>query len=593
MTLEIGLTLGIIVMALVLFATEKFRVDLIALIVLLVVSITGLVSKDEVFSGFANPAVITIWAVYIVSGGLFKTGVADILGSFILRLSGTGEARLIAVIMLVCGIMSAFMNNVGAVAVLMPAVIGISNKTKIPVSKLLIPLAFSSLLGGKMTLIGTPANILAQGILVERGLPSFGFFEITPMGAIALLTGIIYMVLIGRHLLPVRVTASDSEVSKQLRPYIGEVQVNPQSSLVGKNLYESKLGEEYDLNVLSVHRDGNLLPGLHRDFIIEQNDRLILEGSVRNLITAQDDLNLRIQPDPDIDLVDLDTEDSYIFEATLSPRSKIDGRTLKEVRFRDRFGFTALAIWRHGDVITERLRDIPLHFGDSLLLQGPPGRVAALNDGNEFLVMQHVDIEKRGRKNKAPLAAGIMLLVIALAIFSDLGIATSMVIGSVLMVLTGCLTMDDAYESIDWRTVFLVGGMLTLGIAMENTGTAQFLADLLLGAIGVWGPLALLAGIYLLSALITQPMSNAAAVVLMVPIAVEIALGINANILTFVMAVVIGAATSFITPVGHKANVLVFGPGHYKFFDYPRVGILLTVFLFVVSMIFLPIFWPF
>ncbi len=593
MTLEIGLTLGIIVMALVLFATEKFRVDLIALIVLLVVSITGLVSKEEVFSGFANPAVITIWAVYIVSGGLFKTGVADILGSFILRLSGTGEARLIAVIMLVCGILSAFMNNVGAVAVLMPAVIGISNKTKIPVSKLLIPLAFSSLLGGTMTLIGTPANILAQGILVEKGLPSFGFFEITPMGAIVLLTGIIYMVLIGRHLLPVRATASDSQVSKQLRAYIGEAQVNPQSSLVGKNLYESKLGEEFDLNVLSIHRDGNLITRLHRDFIIEQNDRLILEGSVQNLMTAQDDLNLSIQSDPEIDLVDLDTEDSYIFEATLSPSSKIDGRTLKEIRFRDRFGFTALAIWRHGEVITQRLRDIPLHFGDSLLLQGPPGRVAALNDGNEFLVMQHVDIEKRGRRKKAPLAAGIMLLVIALAIFTDLGIAISMVTGSVLMVLTGCLTMDDAYESIDWRTVFLVGGMLTLGIAMENTGTAQFLADGLLGAIGDWGPTALLAGIYLLSALITQPMSNAAAVVLMVPIAVEIALGINVNVLTFVMAVVIGAATSFMTPVGHKANVLVFGPGGYKFFDYTRVGILLTVLLFIASMVFLPILWPF
>ncbi len=593
MTFEIGLTLGIIFMALILFATEKLRVDLIALIVLLLVAITGLVRKEEVFSGFANPAVITIWAVYIVSGGLFKTGVADMLGAFILRLSGSGEARLIAVIMLVCGLISAFINNVGAVAVLMPAVIGIAKNTKIPVSKLLIPLAFSSLLGGSMTLIGTPANILAQGILVTRGLPSFGFFDITPMGSIILLTGIIYMVLIGRHLLPVRVTASGSQVSKQLREYIGEVQVNSKSSLVGKNLYESKLGEDYDLNVLTVHRDENLITNLHRDFILEQNDRLILEGSVQNLITAQDDLNLSIQLDSDIELLDLDTEDSYIFEATLSPRSKIVGRTLKEVRFRDRFGFTALAIWRHGDVITERLRDTPLHFGDSLLLQGPPGRVAALNDGNEFLVLQHVDLEKRKYTNKAPLAAVIMLVVIALAIFSDLGIATSMVIGSVLMVLTGCLTMDDAYDSIDWRTVFLVGGMLTLGIAMENTGTASFLADLLLGTIGDFGPLALLSGIYLLSALITQPMSNAAAVVLMVPIAVDTALGIDANILTFVMAAVIGAATSFVTPVGHKANVLVFGPGGYKFFDYTRVGILLTVFLFIVSMIFLPLLWPF
>jgi di/tricarboxylate transporter len=244
MTLEIGATLGIIFLALILFATEKMRVDLIALIVLLLASITDLVPKEEVFSGFANPAVITIWAVYIVSGGLFKTGVADMLGSLIFRLSGASEARLIAVIMLVCGIISAFINNVGAVAVLMPAVIGISNKAKIPVSKLLIPLAFSSLLGGSMTLIGTPANILAQGILVTRGLPSFGFFDITPMGSIILFTGIIYMVLIGRHLLPVRETASDPQVSKQLRAYIGEVQVNPQSSLVGKNLYESKLGEE-------------------------------------------------------------------------------------------------------------------------------------------------------------------------------------------------------------------------------------------------------------------------------------------------------------------------------------------------------------
>lgn len=592
MTFEIALTLGIIGMALFLFATERLRVDLIALIVLLAAAISGLVPKEDVFSGFANPAVITIWAVYIVSGGLFKTGVADKLGSFILRLSGSGEGRLIAVIMLVCGVISAFMNNVGAVAVLMPAVIGISNKTKIPASKLLIPLAFSSLLGGSMTLIGTPANILAQGILVERGLPSFGFFDITPMGIIALLAGIVYMVLIGRHLLPVRETASDSQVARQLRAYIGEVQVSPQSSLVGKNLYESKLGESFDLNVLSIHRDGNLITRLHRGLIIEPNDQLIVEGSAQNLMTAQEALKLSIQRDTDVSLADLDTEDSYIFEATLSPRSNIDGQTLKEVRFRDRFGFTVLAMWRHGDVITERLRDIPLHFGDALLLQGPPGRVEALNEGNDFLVLQHVDFERRNHDNKAPLAAGIMLLVIALAIFSDLGIATSMVIGSVLMVLTGCLTMDDAYESIDWRTVFLVGGMLTLGMAMENTGTAEFLSSLLLGTIGDLGPTALLGGIYLLSALITQPMSNAAAIVLMVPIAVDTALGIDANILTFVMAAVIGASTSFVTPVGHKANVLVFGPGGYKFFDYTRVGILLTIFLFLISMVFLPLIWP-
>jgi di/tricarboxylate transporter len=592
MTPDIALTLGIILIAVILFATERLRVDLVALLVLLAVSITGLVSKEEVFLGFANSAVITIWAVYIVSGGLFKTGVADILGSVILRLSGASEARLIAVIMIVCGSMSAFMNNVGAVAVLMPAVIGISKKTNIPVSKLLIPLAFSSLLGGKMTLIGTPANILAQGILLAQDLPAFSFFEITPMGAIVLVTGIIYMILLGRHLLPIRETAADPLSSNQFREYISEVQVTSESSLSGKNLYESGLGADYDLTVVSIIRDGKPLIGLHRDFVIEPDDHLIIEGSAQNLITARDDLNLTIEAEPDIELADLDTDQSYIFEATLAPRSTMVDRTLNEVRFRDRFGFTTLAIWRQGDVITDYLRDVRLRFGDSLLLQGPPGRVRALQDGKEFLVLEPVTVE-HNRKNKAPIAAGIMLLVILLAIFTDVGIAVAMVIGSVSMVLTGCLNMDEAYESIDWRTVFLVGGMLSLGIAMENTGTAEYLAGLLLGGLGGLGPLGLLAGIYLLSALITQPMSNAAAIVLMVPIAVDTALGLGVNHLTFTMAVVIGAATSFLSPVGHKANVLVFGPGGYRFFDYPRVGAVLTVALFIVSMIFLPILWPF
>jgi di/tricarboxylate transporter len=592
MTTEIALTLAIILMAIILFATEKLRVDLVALLVLLAVSITGLVSKEEVFLGFANPAVITIWAVYIVSGGLFKTGVAEAIGSIILHLSGANEARLIVVIMLVCGGMSAFMNNVGAVAVLMPAVVGISKKTGIPVSKLLIPLAFSSLLGGKMTLIGTPANILAQGILLARGLPGFGFFELTPIGAIVLATGIIYMVVIGRHLLPVRETAADPGVSMQLRDYISDVLVTSDSPLIGSNLYESRLGADYGLNVLSIIREGSPLVGLHRDVVIKENDNLIIEGSAESIIASGELLKLNIQVGREIDLADLDTEQSHIFEATLAPASTMVGRTLKEVGFRDRFGFTAIAIWRHGDVITEKLSDAELRFGDALLLQGPPGRVRTLQDGNEFLVLEPLEIEPV-RKERAPLAAGIMLLVIALAIFSDLGIATAMVFGSVAMVLTGCLSMDEAYKSIDWRTVFLVGGMLSLGMAMENTGTAQFLADLLLGALGAYGPLALLAGIYLLSALITQPMSNAAAIVLMVPIALDIAFGLGANYLTFTMAVVIGAATSFLTPVGHKANVLVFGPGGYRFFDYPRVGFLLTIALFIVSMIFLPIFWPF
>lgn len=579
-------------MAIVLFATEKLRVDLVALLVLLAVSVTGLVSKEDVFLGFANPAVITIWAVYIVSGGLFKTGVADRIGSLILRLSGSSEARLIVVIMLICGTMSAFMNNVGAVAVLMPAVIGIARQTGVPVSKLLIPLAFSSLLGGKMTLIGTPANILAQGILVARGLPAFGFFEITPMGALVLATGTLFMVIAGRYLLPVRETPSDSQIPSQIRDYISDIKITADSLLKGKSLYDSGLGADYDLTVLSVIQNGHEQIALHRDYVIQENDHLIVEGSLPNLMSAKEALNFSIAGDQNIDLAKLSNPRSHIFEATLAPRSTLVDRTLREMRFRDRFGFSAIAIWRHGDVITDRLRDVKLQFGDALLLQGHPGRVKTLQEDNQFLVLEPVEIT-RDRTNKAPIAAGIMLFVILLAMLTDFGIATAMVVGSVLMVLTGCLNMDEAYDSIDWRTVFLVGGMLSLGIAMENTGTARYLSDLLLGALGDFGPYGVLAGIYLLSALITQPMSNAAAVVLIVPIALDTALGLGVNHLTFTMAVVIGAATSFLTPVGHKANVLVFGPGGYRFFDYTRVGLPLTIALFVVSMIFLPIIWPF
>ncbi|MEW5872029.1 MAG: SLC13 family permease [Chloroflexota bacterium] len=592
MTPEIVLTLAIILLALVLFATEKLRVDVVALLVLLSVSISGLVSKEDAFLGFANPAVITIWAVYIVSGGLYKTGVADLLGSLILRLSGGNEARLILVIMLVCGTMSAFMNNVGAVAVLMPAVIGISKKTRVPASKLLIPLSFSSLLGGKMTLIGTPANILAQGILVSRGLPSFGFFDITPMGAIVLVTGIVYMVAFGRHLLPVRKTVVDPLETSRLRDYISEARVLPESVLIGKNLYQSNLGTGFDLTVLAVIRDGTPVVGPHRDFILAQDDGLILEGSAQNLIAAQEALDISIRADHDFELADLDTKQVHLFEVTLAPRSTLVGRSLNEVNFRNRFGVTALAIWRQGEIIAEHLRDEELQFGDALLLQGSPGRIQALRDGNEFLVLEPVKIN-RNWSQKAPVAAAIMLLVVLLSIFTELGIATVMVLGSVLMVLSGCLSMDEAYESIDWRTVFLVGGMLTLGIAMENTGTTRFLADKMLGVFGDLGPLGLLVGIYLLSALVTQFMSNAAAVVLIVPIAVDTALGLGVNHLTFTMAVVIGAATSFLSPVGHKANVLVFGPGGYRFFDYPRVGAALTLILFIASLIFLPLFWPF
>ncbi len=591
MTTQIAITLSIIVGALVLFGIDRFRVDVVALIVLLTVALTGLVGPEEVFAGFSNPAVITVWAVYIVSGGLFKTGVADHLGNFILRLSGNSEMRMIAVIMLACGIISAFMNNVGATAMLLPAVVSISRQTKIPVSKLLIPLSFSSLLGGKLTLIGTPANILATSIVAENGLPSFGFFDFTPIGLVVFGVGILYMVFIGRHLLPVRRAPGEELATRDLRKYISEVRVLPDGTLADRTLYESRLGADFDLTVIAIIREDVELASIDRDTCIQAGDILLVEGVADKLIRAKDDLGLVVASEPHIQFSELDDDVAHIVEATLAPRSAMVGRSLRSIKFRDRYGFNVLAIYRQGEVITRRLQSLELEFGDALLLQGPRHRLSGLNVKNDFMVLEPVTISER-RQKKMPIAIALMLLVIGLVLFAGFHISTAMVIGAVAMVITGCLTMDEAYQSIDWRTVFLVAGMLPLGTAMEATGTARYLADLLLGAVGGLGPIAALGGIYLLAALITQPMSNAAAMVLVVPIALDTAQGLGANHLTFTLAVVIGAATSFLTPVGHKANVLVFGPGGYKFFDYARVGALLTLFLFIASMIALPLLYP-
>ncbi|MFL7871094.1 MAG: SLC13 family permease [Anaerolineales bacterium] len=590
MTFEIILTLSIIVVAVILFATEKLRVDIIALLVLLTLVLSGLIEADQAFMGFASPAVITVWAVYIVSGALFKTGVTDVLGMWISRLAGNSEPRLIAIIMLTCGTMSAFMNNIGATAMLLPAVVGISRKSGIRLSKLLIPLAFSSLLGGNMTQIGTPPNILATSILTDRGLPSFGFFDFTPTGIIVFLAGVLYMVLVGRFLLPSYTNVEDVQAAK-LREYVSEVRVLADSQLVGLSLAEAHLNDELGLSVLAIVHEGKQIARIDSETVIEVDDLLIVSGDVNSLIEADKRLGVVIESDFKFQLSDLDTESAHVFEAVLPSRSQLAGRTVKEIRFRDRYGFTMLAIWRQGEVLVDRLGDVKLRAADVLLLKGARKNMQDLQQNNQVLVLEPLELERQ-RNKRAPLAVGILGLVLLLTTFAGFHISTAMVIGSVLMVLTGCLTMDEAYQSIEWRSVFLIAGMLPLGTVMETTGTARFLADGIVSFAGVWGPMAVLAGIYILAGLITEPMSNAAATVLMVPIAIDIALELGANPQSFVLAVVIGASTSFLTPVGHQSNVLVFGPGGYRFADFTRVGWLLNVVLVVVALLVIPLFWP-
>jgi di/tricarboxylate transporter len=430
-----------------------------------------------------------------------------------------------------------------------------------------------------------------MGILADRGLTTLGFFEFAPIGIVVLITGILYMVLIGRRLLPVRQGAQGPTDVYRLRQYVTEIRISDTSELAGDTLLQSRLGQNYDLTVLAIERNGTSLSPIGRETQIQAGDLLTIEGSADALVAARTALGFSIEAERRLEIERLEPGDVQLIEATLAPNTGLVGRTLRDIRFRDQYGFTALAIWRQGAAITKKLRDVPLQFGDALLLQGPRHRVRQLQEGTEFLVLEPVEVQHL-RRAKAPIAVGALALSIGLVVFAGFHISLAMVIAAVIMILTGCLSIEEAHESIDWRTVFLVAGMLPLGMAMDATGTARYLADIMLDALGSYGPIALLVGTYLLAALVTQAMSNAAAMVLIVPIAVDTALGLGANHITFAMAVVIGGATSFLSPVGHKANVLVFGPGGYRFFDYARVGALLTLALLIVSMIFLPLIWP-
>ncbi len=591
MTFEMGLVFVILISALILFMTEKLSADLVAVLVLITLGLTGLVEVGDLFSGFANTAVITVGAVFIIGEGLYQTGVADFFGEKILKMAGASEIRLITLMMLVSGSLSAFMNNVGATAVFMPVAISIARKTRIPVSKFLIPISFASLMGGNITLIGTPPNILAADILKQSTGQTLAFFDFAPMGLLILVFGVIYMVFIGRHLLPSRLQADLTE-SYPVREYLSEIRVLPGSPLAGKTVLESRFGEAYDLTIVGFIRGGEKQLSIRRNDRILANDILLVKGSLDKILQAGRSQNLQIEPDAKHTAEsDLKSKDVTVAEVVLDVNSTLAGQSLKEIRFRERYRLTVLALWRRGHFVEGPLSEEPLQPGDMLLVQGRRDFVNILRTSSDFLVLEPVPLETR-RTAKAPIALAIFAAFLVMIISELLPIALAGVIAALLMVLLGVLNIDEGYQSIDWRSILLIAGMLPMGLAMESTGAAKYLADLVVAQMAGYGALAILLGIYVLSTLITQSLSNAAAIVLIGPIAINIAHGLGADPRAFMMAVVIAVSNDYLTPIGHQSNTLVFGPGGYKFSDYTKVGIGLTLTYLIVVAVALPIFWP-
>jgi di/tricarboxylate transporter len=740
------------------------------------------VTAEKAFAGFSNGAVITVWAMFILSEGLTRTGIADVIGRQVMRIGGHREISLIMVIMITGAVLSAFMNNIGVAALMLPVVIEVARRTRIPPSRLLMPLAYSTLLGGLMTLIGTPPNLLISESMVLNGYQPFELFDFTPLGGAVMIIGVLFVALAGRLMLPRMEAARDRHVSQRslrtrykLQERTFMLRVPRDSILVGKTLAESRIGSSTGLIILSLVREGRseTLPGrqtvirggdgllvqgrveqfreLRRwsDLVIEREapvlksmvaskvlyaavtvsegspvvselvrhaafrtrfnvgvvaiwrrdayrltnlayvpiragDKILVQGEIDAVaqlekfddFTAVDvlgeeqlaedlpgaermfvarvpkesglvestlaksrladvfdfrvlaifrDGELQVMPRgeevllggdllllegqySDFDVLrglqelEIDTkveaniaafgsERLTLMDATLDPRSALAGRTVGELNFRERYGIELAGIWREGAPVGTELADERLQVGDALLLLGPRDRLQLLSTDSDFLILTPLGQEPPDTR-RAPLAAAIMLGVVLTVMLGYAPISIAAVIGGTVMVLTGCLNMEQAYRAIDWRAIFLIAGMLPLGTAMQETGAAEFLAGQVMQLLGDAGPWPVIMGLYILTAMATMIIPTAALVVLMSPIVLSAMADLGVAPETAMMAVAMAASASFTSPISHPANILVMGPGGYRFVDYLKVGVPLTIVVFITVMVLLPVLWP-
>jgi len=782
MTVEIFIVLVILGVSLILFISEVIRMDLVALLVLGTLAITGLVDAEGAFAGFSNSAVITVWAMFILSEGLTRTGIADVIGRQVMRLAGRREVAMIFVIMITGAVLSAFMNNIGVAALMLPVVVDVARRTRIPASRLLMPLAYSTLLGGLMTLIGTPPNLLVSESLTLNGYEPFALFDFTPLGGAIMVLGVLFVALFGRFLLPKKRGERDKHVSqrslrsryklhersfllrvprdsilvgktlgdsrigastgliilslirdgrsdtlpsrqavlrggdgilvqgrvdqfRELRrwsdlviereapvlksmvaakvayaevtitdgsPLVGElvrhagfrtrfdvavvgllrksgyrltrlayvplrtgdrvlvqgereavenlerfsdfadvellsyerlseqyhadermfvVRVPKSSDLAGTTFRKSRLADVFDFRVLAMFREGKLNVMPRGDDVLEGGDLLMIEGQPADLDVLRGLQDLEIDTSVPANLGAFDSERLTLMDATLDPRSRLAGRTVGELNFRERYGIELAGIWREGETVGADLADERLQIGDALLLLGPRDRLQLLDSDSDFLILTPL-----GRKppdtRRAPVASAIMLGVVVTVMLGYAPISVAAVVGGTIMVLTGCLNMEQAYRAIDWRAIFLIAGMLPLGTAMQNTGAATYIADQVMVLLGDAGPWPVIMGLYIVTAMATMIIPTAALVVLMSPIVLSAMGDMGYAPETAMMAIAMAASASFTSPISHPANILVMGPGGYRFVDYLKVGVPLTIVVFIAVMILLPILWP-
>ncbi len=600
---------ALVVLVFIAFVKEWVSAELVAVSALIACVLAGILNVTpgdhlNALTVFSHPAPITVACMFILSSGLEKTGVIEALGTWFEKLAGSSPLRMMVVMMILVAALSGFVNNTPVVVVFMPIVLAICRRKEYTASRFLIPLSYAAIVGGTTTIIGTSTNLIATGIAEREGLANFSMFSITPLGLIFVATAFIYMLTLGRKLLPDRVTLATLIDTESSREFITHAFVKKNSELDGLTFPESPLAKMKKARVLEVLRDGRRLRRPLPEIVFEAGDEIVFKGDLAGVMGISKTEGIDVRGNAERGLEGIRTESALLMEGIIGPDSNMTGKSLKELNFRQRYGVLILAVHRQGKNLRERFEDEKLAFGDTLLVQGPTEKMNTLFQQRDFINLSKPE-HTAFRSSKAPIAIGALLLfMIAGALGGHFGIPRIPIVqlamtGALLVLVTKCVQPHEAYRAIDWKVVFIIFGMLGLGMAIQASGLAQRIADGMTQNLGITNPYIMLAVMYLFAAVMTEIISNNAVAVLLTPLAIvvaktlAIANGTDISAIPFIIAVMFGSSASFSTPIGYQTNTFVYGAGGYKFGDFFRAGFPLAVILWLIASVMIPILWPF
>ena len=598
MTLEIAIVLGVITLMFILFVMELFPLDVTALSILAVVLVLGYISPEEAISGFANPAVITIALLFVLSHALQKSGILEYMVIRLNKLTERSRFLGLFVFLISVALASAFVNNTAIVAIFIPLTIRLAQKYNLSPSKLLMPLSYIAIIGGTLTLVGTSTNLLVNSIYVNSisSSPPLGMFEFAKFGLVMLVIGMAYLLIAVPFLIPSRTVTSSLTKSYHMGGYLTELKVSAESPLVGRTCKERAVNKNYDITVLDILRDGKLISKNIRDTFIHPEDILFVRGSLENFLRMKEVEKVTMLTDEKLTQDELIHDDNTLVECLITNQTDLVGKSLMEINFRRRFGSFILAIRREGEILRKKIAHVVLQAFDTLLIYGPIEKIKELSESGDFIVLG--EIEATLQKHKYWwVSVAVILGTVILAALGIVPILKGALIGTIFLLVIRVITANEAYQSINWQVIVLIAALIPLGIVIQKSGTAFWIGTVLNDIANTFNPLIrptiMLSLVYLVTIILTEMTSNAATAIIMTPIAISAAQQMGLDPRTFVFAVCFAASASFITPIGYQTNLMVYGPGGYKFTDYVRVGLPLAIVLWCIATWLIPILWPF